>query len=124
MPRTTRRCARRDVCSYGWWCRHELRAGRPPPFACAMHRASSEPMRPGGVSMVLRSELRRHAATFALAIVLAVIAGGAMLTAAAGARRSDTAYARFLDWSHAPDFGTGGGGTDEELAADLATIER
>src|SRR5262245_55734367 len=77
----------------------------------------------GAVSTSFRAETRRSRGTLALAIVLAALAGGAALTAAAGARRSDTAYSRFLQWAHVADFGTGGGASEEEMAADLAAIE-
>jgi ABC-type lipoprotein release transport system permease subunit len=58
-----------------------------------------------------------------LAVVIAALAGGAALTAAAGARRSDSAYARFLTWTRHGDFATGGG-SDAWLTKDLAAIER
>jgi ABC-type lipoprotein release transport system permease subunit len=51
----------------------------------------------------LRAELRRQwRVSLALAALLGVI-GGIALTAAAGARRTDTAYPRLLHWSHAAD---------------------
>ena len=53
--------------------------------------------------MRLRAELRQQwRAWLALALLLGVI-GGIALTAAAGARRTDTAYPRFLRDSHAAD---------------------
>jgi ABC-type lipoprotein release transport system permease subunit len=73
--------------------------------------------------MCLRSEVRRGLGGFALGILIATIAGGAALTAAAGARRSDSAYPRLLRWSHHADFGTGGAPNDRILASDLAAIE-
>jgi ABC-type lipoprotein release transport system permease subunit len=82
-------------------------------------------VRAGAVWATLGSEVRRHRGAFAIAVLLAGLAGGATLTAAAGARRSDTAYERFLEWSGPIDFGAGGAlGTDAELAADLVAIER
>jgi hypothetical protein len=55
----------------------------------------------GAVWLRLRAELRRQwRAWLALAVLLGVI-GGIALTAAAGARRTDTAYPRFLRASHA-----------------------
>jgi len=55
----------------------------------------------GAVWLRLRAELRhRWRAWLALAVLLGVI-GGIALTAAAGARRTDTAYPRFLHASHA-----------------------
>ncbi|HEX9313206.1 MAG TPA: hypothetical protein VGA30_10365, partial [Actinomycetota bacterium] len=55
------------------------------------------------VLMRLRTELRLHlTATIAL-IVLVGVAGGVVIASAAGARRTDTAFPRFLDASHAAD---------------------
>ena len=55
--------------------------------------------------MRARTELRgRWSAALALTLVIGVFAG-VVMTAAAGARRTDTAYTRFLKWSHAPDAG-------------------
>jgi hypothetical protein len=55
------------------------------------------------VWLLLRSEARRRwRAWLSLALIVGVFAGGVM-TAAAGARRTGSAYARFLDWSKAPD---------------------
>src|SRR5262245_18997162 len=57
----------------------------------------------GAVWLRLRAELRRQWRTgLALAVLLGLIAGIA-LTAAAGARRTDTAYPRFLRRSRAAD---------------------
>jgi putative ABC transport system permease protein len=53
--------------------------------------------------LFLRAEARRRwRAWLSLALIVGVFAGGVM-TAAAGAVRADSAYARFLDWSRAPD---------------------
>jgi FtsX-like permease family/MacB-like periplasmic core domain len=57
----------------------------------------------GAVWLRLRAELRQQwRGLLALAVLLGVI-GGIALTAAAGARRTDTAYPRFLRRSHAAD---------------------
>jgi hypothetical protein len=57
----------------------------------------------GAVWLRLRADLRRQwRGLLALAVLLGVI-GGIALTAAAGARRTDTAYPRFLRQSHAAD---------------------
>jgi hypothetical protein len=57
----------------------------------------------GAVWLRLRADLRQHwRGVLALAVLIGVIAGIA-LTAAAGARRTDTAYPRFLRGSHAAD---------------------
>src|SRR5215472_15585500 len=55
------------------------------------------------VWLFLRAEARRRWwAWLSLALIVGVFAGG-VVTAAAGAVRTDSAYARFLDWSRAPD---------------------
>ena len=51
----------------------------------------------------LRADLRGQWASWALIALLIGLAGGAALTAAAGARRTDTAYPRFLAASTASD---------------------
>src|SRR5215472_14330200 len=56
-----------------------------------------------GVWLFLRAEARRRwRAWLSLALIVGVFAGG-VVTAAAGAVRTDSAYARFLNWSRAPD---------------------
>jgi len=55
------------------------------------------------VWLFLRAEARRRwRAWLSLALIVGVFAGG-VVTAAAGAVRTGSAYARFLDWSRAPD---------------------
>jgi ABC-type lipoprotein release transport system permease subunit len=51
----------------------------------------------------LRTELRSRWRGWAAVAVLIGVAGGVVLTTAAGARRTDTAYARYLQHSHAAD---------------------
>jgi ABC-type lipoprotein release transport system permease subunit len=56
-----------------------------------------------GVWLFMRAEARRRwRAWLSLALIVGVFAGG-VVTAAAGALRTDSAYARFLGWSRAPD---------------------
>jgi hypothetical protein len=51
--------------------------------------------------LALRADLRqRWRALLSLAVLLGLI-GGVVLTAAAGARRTDTAYPRLLTWANA-----------------------
>jgi hypothetical protein len=51
--------------------------------------------------LALRADLRRKwPALVSLALLLG-LAGGVVLTAAAGARRTDTAYPRLLNWANA-----------------------
>src|ERR1700735_5929079 len=53
------------------------------------------------VWLALRADLRqRWRALLSLALLLGLI-GGVVLTAAAGARRTDTAYPRLLSWANA-----------------------
>jgi ABC-type lipoprotein release transport system permease subunit len=53
--------------------------------------------------LFLRSESRRRwRAWLSLALIVGIFTGG-VVTAAAGARRTGSAYARFLTWSKAPD---------------------
>jgi hypothetical protein len=53
--------------------------------------------------LFLRAESRRRWRPWlSLALIVGVFAGG-VVTAAAGALRTGSAYARFLDWSKAPD---------------------
>jgi hypothetical protein len=55
------------------------------------------------VWLFLRAEARRRwRAWLSLALIVGVFTGG-VVTAAAGALRTGSAYARFLDWSRAPD---------------------
>jgi len=69
----------------------------------------------------LRADLRhRWRALLGLALLLGVI-GGVVLAAAAGARRTDTAYPRLLEWANATRVdviveGSGLGGYDKALA--------
>src|SRR2546425_9452785 len=57
------------------------------------------------VWMRARAELRSNwRAATALALMLG-LAGGVVISSAAGARRTDSAYSRFLAWAHAPDAG-------------------
>jgi ABC-type lipoprotein release transport system permease subunit len=51
----------------------------------------------------LRTELRSRWRAWAAVALLIGITGGVVLTTAAGARRTDTAYARYLQQSHAAD---------------------
>ena len=55
------------------------------------------------VWLFLRAEARRRwRAWLSLALIVGVFTGG-VVTTAAGALRTGSAYARFLDWSRAPD---------------------
>ena len=75
----------------------------------------------GPVWLSLRAELRlRWRVLAALAVLLGVI-GGVVLTAAAGARRTDTAYPRLLQWANAAQvdispYSNGSAGYDAALA--------
>jgi hypothetical protein len=55
------------------------------------------------VLMLIRSRLRRRWRAWVALSVLLGVAAGVVLTAAAGARRTDTAYPRYLEWARAED---------------------
>src|SRR5207302_5281474 len=54
-----------------------------------------------------RAELRGKARTMAVLALVVGVAGGAALTAFAGARRTDSAVDRFVAYSHSPDANVG-----------------
>jgi hypothetical protein len=69
-------------------------------------------------------EFRTRWKGWAVLVLLVGLAGGAVLTAAAGARRTDTAYPRFLQVSKASDVlvspaGAGFGGRYDDALAGL-----
>jgi FtsX-like permease family len=73
------------------------------------------------VLSLVAHELRRRWRGWAVLVLLVAVAGGAVLAAAAGARRTNSAYPRFLQASHASDLlvspaGTGLGGYYAALA--------
>lgn len=51
--------------------------------------------------LALRAELRRHWRPMLMLAMLLGLTGGVVLTAAAGAERTSTAYPRLLQWAHA-----------------------
>jgi hypothetical protein len=55
----------------------------------------------GAAWLTLRADLRLRWRAMLGMILLTGLVSGAVLTAAAGARRTDTAYPRLLDWAHA-----------------------
>lgn len=57
----------------------------------------------GAASMCARSGLRGRVATTVALTVLASVAGGIVLAAVAGARRTDSAFPRFLEATNSPD---------------------
>src|SRR5437764_156036 len=57
----------------------------------------------GAVRTRLRAELRAHWRAWGAIALLIGLAGGVVLTTAAGARRTDTAYTRYLQASRAAD---------------------
>ena len=72
----------------------------------------------------LRSEVRTRRAGMALLVAVVAIASGVTMAAAAGARRSDTAYARFRVWAHDPDLSASGCDcTNEQAIADFARLK-
>lgn len=55
-----------------------------------------------------RRETARRRWSFVLIVVVIGLAAGLAIAAAAGARRSDAAYGRFLEWSHDPELSFSG----------------
>ena len=55
----------------------------------------------GALRLTLRAELRRRWRPMLMLALLLGITGGVVLTAAAGAVRTDTAYPRLLRWASA-----------------------
>src|SRR5579864_575615 len=55
------------------------------------------------VPMLLRSRMRRRWRAWVALTLLLGVAAGVVLAAAAGARRTDTAYPRYLEWARAED---------------------
>ena len=76
------------------------------------------------VWLTLQADLRqRWRALLSLAVLLGLI-GGVVLTAAAGARRTDTAYPRLLTWANASQVSIApeGNGTQADYFAALARL--
>ena len=72
--------------------------------------------------LALRSDLRRKwRALVSLALLLG-LAGGVVLTAAAGARRTDTAYQRLLNWANAAQLDVVPGGLAPAYFAALTRL--
>src|SRR6184192_2439209 len=55
------------------------------------------------VLLRLRTELRSRWRTWVSLTLILGLFGGLVIAIAAGARRTDSAYPRFLEWSRAPD---------------------
>jgi putative ABC transport system permease protein len=76
------------------------------------------------VWLALRADMRRRwPALLSLALLLGLI-GGVVLTAAAGARRTDTAYQRLLTWANASQVSIApeGNGTQSDYFTALARL--
>jgi putative ABC transport system permease protein len=76
-----------------------------------------------GVWIRLRSELRSSWRAWLVLALLFGLAGGTAIAAAAGARRTESAYPRFLVWSRAADVVTGGFPGKYDPEKTLRTIE-
>ncbi len=76
------------------------------------------------VFLRLRSELRARWRSWLALALLVGLGGGAALAAAAGARRSESAYPRFLKLQKAAHLYTGGGPESIDMEQAFAKIER
>jgi ABC-type antimicrobial peptide transport system permease subunit len=74
------------------------------------------------VWLVLRADARRRWRALLSLTLLLGITGGVVLTAAAGAQRTDTAYPRLLRWANATQLNVVLGGTDPGMLAALARL--
>ncbi len=98
--------------------------GRPRPEVVVQRKRPAADRNPVRrlAGLVLRAEWRaRWAAWLALALV-AGLAGGVVLTAAAGAQRTGTAYARLLQASHAADVSVTANGNAQAYDQALARL--
>jgi hypothetical protein len=78
----------------------------------------------GAVWTIVRSTLRKRArATVALAVLLG-LAGGVVLSALAGARRTATSYSRLVAYERAWDAGVGSTGANGSVPLDVPGIRR
>jgi hypothetical protein len=75
------------------------------------------------VAIRARSELRSGWRSWLVLAVLIGLAGGVAMAAVSGARRTETAYPRFLAWSRAADVLTGGFTEEAKAATSISTIE-
>src|SRR6059036_609610 len=76
---------------------------------------------------VARAQLRRRVAASIALVVLAGMAGGMVLTAVAGARRTSSALPRFLRYNDHPRIGVdigGDEGRDSDAAGERAALQR
>lgn len=75
------------------------------------------------VAFCVRTQLRARRAAWAFLAILIGLAGAVVMVAAAGARRTDSAYARYLSATHAADLLVSPNGTGPpQLYADLAKL--
>src|SRR5438876_7605839 len=72
--------------------------------------------------MRARSELRSSRRSTLLVVVLIGLVGGLTLAAAAGARRTETAYPRFLVATNSEDYLVSAANTGTALYADVARL--
>ena len=72
--------------------------------------------------LALHSDLRRKWRALVSLTLLLSLAGGVVLTAAAGARRTDTAYQRLLNWANAAQLDVVPGGLAPAYFAALTRL--
>jgi FtsX-like permease family len=94
--------------------------GIPPPLPAAGPAGSMLTM--ATVWLVLRADVRRQWRALLGLVLLLGLAGGVVLTAAAGARRTDTAYPRLLTWANASQVEVAPGEPDPAYFAALARL--
>ena len=99
-----------------------LRNRAPASFPSSLSPLDNEPVR--SIRARLGADLRaRWRSTLALVVVIG-LAGGTVLATAAGARRTDTAYRRFLQSSRAEDVVLGGVDVSPDALALFRRLKR
>jgi ABC-type antimicrobial peptide transport system permease subunit len=85
-------------------------------------RAADSMLTMATVWLALRADVRRQWRALLGLVLLLGLAGGVVLTAAAGARRTDTAYPRLLTWANASQVEVAPGEPDPVYFAALARL--
>jgi len=88
----------------------------------SLTRAADSMLTMATVWLALRADVRRQWRALLGLVLLLGLAGGVVLTAAAGARRTDTAYPRLLTWANASQVQVAPGEPDPAYFAALARL--